>query len=101
MAAYIKGEHALGICDKCGDRRKHTELKGETHNGSPRGYLVCKDCWDGDHPQNFINRVDSTDAQAIKNARPDTGAPASRSFAGWNPLTGELVSIHIGTVRFA
>ena len=100
MSAYAKATHALGICDKCGVRCKHSELKEERENGSLRGFLVCPSCWDPDHPQNFINRVDITDPQTIRNARPDTGLDSSRSLAGWSPLTGEEINIYIGTITF-
>jgi hypothetical protein len=101
MASYVKGEYALGLCDKCGLRYKHKELKTEFNNGSQTGFLVCPECWSTDHPQNFVNRVDTNDPQTIRNARPDTGEKQSRSSWGWNPMTGMDITISIGTVTFA
>jgi hypothetical protein len=40
--------------------------------------LACRTDWDPDHPQNFLDRYVTTDAQALRNARPDTGLAASR-----------------------
>jgi hypothetical protein len=98
--SYVRGEHALGICDSCGQTFKHRELREERDHGTLRGFLVCDSCWDPDHPQNFLGHVDASDAQTIRNARPDKDAVLSRSFFGWNPLTGEEISISIGTVTF-
>ena len=39
---------------------------------------TCPSCFDGDHPQNHLPKFIQNDAQALREARPDTGAVQSR-----------------------
>ena len=75
---FARGERAWGNCDICGMRYKLTELKPTTVRGKRTGLLVCVVDFDPDHPQNFLDRYVVADAQALRNARPDTGLQASR-----------------------
>jgi hypothetical protein len=72
MAKFSSGKHALGICDRCGLSYKLHELKTERVKRMVTNLLVCSDCWDEDHPQNFIGEVHPVDAEALRNPRPDT-----------------------------
>jgi len=78
---FATGRYAWGICDICGIRCKLLELKGTTVRGRRTGLLSCPTCWDPDHPQNFLDRYVVADAQALRNARPDTGLTASRTLS--------------------
>lgn len=97
---YVKGTYAFGICDRCGFRWPINELKFESENGRLTKRRTCPDCFDPDHPQNFIGRLRIKDPMAIKDARPETGIENSRGFFGWNPVGNELnyVSVAVGTV---
>jgi len=41
---------------------------------------VCGTCYDIDHEQNFLPDYVTIDAQALRDARPDTGKMASRQL---------------------
>lgn len=69
---FASGKHALGICDRCGGTFKLKTLKTERERRIPNGWLVCSDCWDDDHPQNFLHEVIRVDAEALRNPRPDS-----------------------------
>jgi hypothetical protein len=68
---FASGKHALGICDRCGFTYKLLSLKKETVNRHERDLLVCRECWDPDHPQNDLGRLRVDDPQALRNPRPD------------------------------
>lgn len=81
---YASNRCALGICDRCGLTCKLQELRCERVQGFPQGFLVCDDCWDPDHPQNFFaEKAHAADAEALRNPRPDTDQGRT--------LTGTLV----------
>jgi hypothetical protein len=49
---------------------------------------VCPTDYDEDHPQNFLADYVTVDAEALRDARPDTGLAASRVLypnANWPP----------------
>ena len=75
---YAPATKALGICDRCGWTYKLKELKDEVVDLNSTGLLVCPSCFDPDQPQLQVGRWPVSDPQALRNARPDTGAPASR-----------------------
>jgi len=77
---FASGKYAWAMCDVCGIRCKYRELREETIRGRGTGTLACPTCWDPDHPQNFLPEAVTTDAQALRNARPDTGLAASRQM---------------------
>lgn len=87
---FATGRYAWGMCDVCGIRCKHRDLKETTQAGRRTGLLSCPTCWDPDQPQNFLYLYVTTDAQAIRNARPDTGLGASRElFPPGNWINGQ------------
>lgn len=77
-AKWASGKWANAICDVCGIRCKYVDLRAVFVRGMKTGLLACDVCWDPDHPQNFLDRYVTTDPQALRNARPDTGLQASR-----------------------
>ena len=57
--------HVLGICDRCGFRRKLHQLRKEW-----TGLKVCSDtCWEPRHPQEFVRGV--KDDQSVYEPRPE------------------------------
>jgi hypothetical protein len=85
---WAAGKFSWGICDRCGVRTKYSEMRGETIRARPTGVRVCWSCWDKDHEQNFLPEAVVVDAQALRDARPDTGLAASRVLypnANWPP----------------
>lgn len=71
MARYANPARARGICDRCGFAYRLSELRTETVLRKNTGLLVCRDCWDADHPQNYVGYVDADDAQVLENPRPE------------------------------
>jgi hypothetical protein len=80
--AFASGKHALGSCDRCGGTFKLRQLRGQIVNRVQTGWLVCADCLDEDHPQLRLGEVDASDAEALRDPRPDTGRDASRELTG-------------------
>lgn len=52
------------ICDRCGFEFKSFQLQKEW-----TGLMVCKECWEPRHPQDFVKAV--TDKQSVPWARPE------------------------------
>ncbi len=78
-AGFALGARALGICDRCGLRFLLASLRMESVRGVQQASLVCRECFDGDHPQNFQGTQDMTDAQALRNPRLDVAeAPVTQ-----------------------
>lgn len=68
---FASGKKAKGICDRCGDTWKLHLLREEYVRGIGSNNQVCPDCFDGDHPQNWVGRVPIADAEALREPRPD------------------------------
>jgi len=86
---WASGKYAWGMCDLCGVRCKYREMREPTVRGMGTGMRVCPSCYDPDHPQNFLPEAVVVDAQALRDARPDTGLEASRRLypnANWPPF---------------
>lgn len=71
MTRYASGKHALGDCDRCGFTFKLNALKELIINEAASGLLVCKTCWEPDHPQYQVGKLKVEDPQALRNPRPD------------------------------
>ena len=123
---FASGKNAIAICDRCGVQYKLTELRYEIVKTKRTSSLVCRDCFDPDHPQLQLGMWPVNDPQALRNARPDNtyriagvGADGqltggSRVFQwGWNPVGGSrfydasmtpnalVLSVEVGTVQVA
>jgi hypothetical protein len=68
--AFSSGKNAWGECDVCGQTFRLHALRALTVNGTQTNTLACPPCWNEDHPQYFVNRLDMTDPQALLNPRP-------------------------------
>lgn len=84
--AFATGKHALGICDRCGLTYPLLELRSERDTGVNKHNRVCPECYDEDHPQNFLYRVKPYDPEGLRDPRPDdpdrtmTGNPVDSMF---------------------
>lgn len=96
--AFSAGKKAVGICDRCGFRYPLNKMKTEVVDSRTKNNLVCRDCFDTDHPQWKAGRKLMSDPQSVRNPRPDTALMDSRSLGGFNPLRGNQLSIDIGSV---
>lgn len=99
---YAAGHKALGTCDRCGFVYLLKELEREYDTGEWNGLLVCSDCLDEDHPQNFLDEVETDDAIALKDPRPDPNLTAQRAGYGFgsplNPAGPFTITISLGIV---
>lgn len=75
---FASGKNSHGFCDRCGFRVKLSLMKKITVNEKLTNIKVCPTCWEPDHPQYRIGRVDMSDPQALRDPRPDTALANSR-----------------------
>lgn len=63
---------------------------------------VCPECWDPDHPQNWIGILGSqkvaNDPQALREPRPDTNLNDSRGFFSWAPVATQQIDFTVNSV---
>ena len=111
---FASGKNAIAQCDRCDGRYMLKVLRREVIKGRNFDLLVCKECWDPDHPQLHLGEFPVDDPQGLRNPRPDrsyqisglsglqlvdTTSPntnaqgtleaGSRIFQwGWNPVGG-------------
>ena len=98
---YSSGKWAHGFCDRCSQRFQLKDLKKLTIKTKVTNILVCKSCFDYDHPQLLVGMFPVFDPQALRNPRPDTSyyqsglnalqlpSDGSRIFQwGWAPVGG-------------
>jgi hypothetical protein len=111
---FSSGKNSIAECDRCGFRFKLTQLRKEIIKTKNYNLLVCRTCWDPDHPQLQLGMYPVDDPQGVRDPRPDlsyvqsgntglqildttattqdaVGFPGegSRDFQwGWNPVGG-------------
>lgn len=92
-----------GICDRCGQRYRLSQLYEEHVLGRPTGNRVCPQCYDESHPQLDTRHVKTSDKQYVKDSRSDRAELAeSRRLFGWNPVghqTTSTVIVSVGRVK--
>ena len=77
---FASGKNSHGFCDRCGFRVKLSLMKKISVNEKLTNIKVCPTCWEPDHPQYRIGRVDMSDPQALRDPRPDTALEDSREL---------------------
>ena len=98
---FTEGKRAISECDRCGFRFKLKNLKELVNKTKNVNILVCKECWEQDHPQLLLGMYPVDDPQALRNPRPDrsyvtSGTTVNGSLSqgsriidwGWNPVGG-------------
>lgn len=75
---FASGKNAHGFCDRCGFRCALAAMRKLVENEKVTNTKVCPPCWEPDHPQYKIGRVNVEDPQALRDPRPDTSLAASR-----------------------
>jgi|SRR5215813_3913295 len=77
-AKFATGKFAWGVCDQCGFTWMLNDLRETTIRGRRTGMLMCPDCWDPDHPQNFLPEALVIDPEALRNPRPQDDEPSRK-----------------------
>lgn len=68
---FASGKNAIAQCDRCDGRYMLKVLRREVIKGRNYDLLVCKECWDPDHPQLHLGEFPVDDPQGLRNPRPD------------------------------
>lgn len=99
MAKYANPAKARGVCDRCGFAYRLSQLREEFVRGRSNGLRVCRECWDADHPQNWVGTVDTSDAQAARHARPEDNRQ-SRKINWYSPgFAAGRMRVRVGRVE--
>ena len=69
---FASGKRAISECDRCGFRFPRKSLRAVVIKTKVTGLLVCRTCWEPDHPQLSLGMYPVNDPQAIRNPRSDT-----------------------------
>ena len=87
---FASYKRAFGFCDRCGQRYDLKKLKKYYILGKLINSKVCPECWDPDHPQNWVGIIggqkSANDPQALREPRPDNNRNASCSNFAFNPI---------------
>lgn len=78
--AFASERNAFGFCDRCGFRYPLVDLREEIKNDVRVGNRVCPECYDPDHPQNHLHKVDASDPQGLRDPKPDQSLEDSRTL---------------------
>lgn len=102
MPLYL-GKTIPGICDRCSRKVPHAELSSEVERGKTKGNMVCDECWDPDHPQNWVGMVPVSDKQSVDGAQPEPNLRSDRSLFGFNPVgaPGNYLIVRTGLVSIS
>lgn len=68
---FASGKNAISQCDRCDFRYPLKELRRLVIKTKNINMLVCKSCWDPDHPQLLLGMFPVEDPQAVRDPRPD------------------------------
>ena len=68
---FASGKNSIAECDRCDFRFKLKELRRLVIKTKNINLLVCKSCWDPDHPQLQLGMYPVDDPQAVRNPRRD------------------------------
>jgi hypothetical protein len=68
---FSSGKNSIAECDRCDFRFKLKELRRLVIKTKNINMLVCKSCWDPDHPQLLLGMYPVDDPQAVRDPRPD------------------------------
>lgn len=102
FASYKK---AFGFCDLCGERYDLKVMKKIYIMGKLINVKRCPECWDPDHPQNFIPILAppklNNDPQALREPRPDTNRNDSCANFAYNPIASQQVNMFLNRVTIS
>jgi len=98
---FSSGKNSIAECDRCAFRFKLKLLRSLVVKTKNINMLVCRSCYDPDHPQLQLGMYPVDDPQGVRNPRPDRSyvtsgvlsngliGEGSRIFQwGWAPVGG-------------
>jgi hypothetical protein len=98
---FSSGKNSIAECDRCAFRFKLKLLRQLVIKTKNVNILVCRSCYDPDHPQLTLGMFPVDDPQGVRNPRPDRSytvsgvlsngliGGGSRVFEwGWAPVGG-------------
>lgn len=68
---FASGKNSIAQCDRCDFRYKLKDLRRLVIKTKNINLLVCRSCWDPDHPQLQLGMYPVDDPQAVRNPRRD------------------------------
>lgn len=68
---FASGKFAISQCDRCDFRFPLKDLRRLVIKTKNINMLVCKSCWDPDHPQLQLGMYPVDDPQGLRDPRPD------------------------------
>jgi hypothetical protein len=68
---FASGKNSIAECDRCDFRFKLKDLRRLVIKTKNINLLVCRSCWDPDHPQLQLGMYPVDDPQAVRNPRRD------------------------------
>ena len=102
---FAAGKKAIAMCDRCGQRFLLHQLKEEIIKTKRYNLMVCDECWDPDHPQNWVGIIGgqkaTNDPQALREPRPDNNRPDSCIDFAFNPVATQTVYTTLNNARLA
>ena len=96
---FASGKYAIAECDRCGQRYMLKELKKLTIKTNTVNIKVCPECWEPDQPQLQIGMYPVSDAQAVREPRPDTSYITSGTNGLQTNVSGGTTVSGGGTVE--
>ena len=80
--SYARGINAVAICERCSKKSYRREL---VYDGQYPDLLVCADCWDPKHPQEYLPPVTDPITIYDPTGDPDRIPASTLHFNGpWN-----------------
>ena len=102
---FASYKRAFGFCDRCAQRYDLKKLKKFYIMGKLINEKVCPECWDPDHPQNWVGIIGSqkvsNDPQALREPRPDTNRNDSCANFAYNPIASQQVNMFLNRVTIS
>ena len=86
---YARGDHALGLCERCSKKMLLNDMQ---YDGQYNDLLVCPDCWDPKHPQEYLPEVHDPVTLLDPTGDGDK-AVANLTKVSWPPTPGQLEEV--------
>ena len=100
---FASYKRAFGFCDLCNQRYPLTKLKKYYIMGKLINAKRCPECWEIDHPQNWVGIIGgqkaSNDPQALREPRPDTNRNDSCADFAFSPVATQQTNFRLNNVQ--